>query len=162
MISHLALALAFTFSLAHSIPPRDDSLITDTYHEELACERVDAVIATRLANGEQPKFGYGKLMERLLYMRRSGVSAYKLLEPAADKRLRSLHLALESPVSVLGDASFSMDVAISKRPHPPPPFFCYIVYFFLSVLTALAGCATIIGSVLTLLTNADLKVRFIN
>jgi hypothetical protein len=46
-------------------------------------------------------------------MRRAGVSAYKLLEPAADKRLRSLHLALESPVSVLGDASFSMDVAIS-------------------------------------------------
>eukprot|EP00026_Physarum_polycephalum_P000342 Phypoly_transcript_00342.p2 GENE.Phypoly_transcript_00342~~Phypoly_transcript_00342.p2 ORF type:complete len:719 (+),score=127.38 Phypoly_transcript_00342:2610-4766(+) len=101
------------------------------YHEELACERVDQVIAERLSNGEQPKFGYGKLMERLLYMRRAGVSAYKLLEPAADKRLRSLHLALESPVSVLGDASFSMDVAIR--------------------------CATIIGSVLTLLTNADLK-----
>lgn len=101
------------------------------YHEELACPRVDEVISTRLSAGEQPKFGYGKLMERLLYMRRSGVAAYKFLEPAADKRLRSLHLALESPVSVLGDASFSMDVAIR--------------------------CATIIGSVLTLLTNADLK-----
>ena len=108
------------------------------YHEELACERVDQVIAERLSKGEQPKFGYGKLMERyagehpsllkrtlkltrhrLLYMRRAGVSAYKLLEPAADKRLRSLHLALESPVSVLGDASFSMDVAISMSSHFP-------------------------------------------
>jgi len=101
------------------------------YHEELACPQVDAVIAERLKKGEQPKFGYGKLMERLLYMKRAGVSAYKYLEPVADRRLRSLHLALESPVSVLGDASFSMDVAIR--------------------------CATIIGSVLTLLTNADLK-----
>jgi len=42
-----------------------------------------------------------------------------------------LHLALESPVAVFGDASFSMDVAIR--------------------------CATIIGSVLTLLTSAELK-----
>lgn len=88
------------------------SLTVIKYHEELACPRVDAVIAERLSKGEQPKFGYGKLMERLLYMRRSGVDSYKYLEPVADKRLRSLQLSLESPVTVLGDASFSMDVAI--------------------------------------------------
>lgn len=70
-------------------------------------------------------------MERLLYLRRSGFETYKQLEPVADKRLKSLHLALESPVSVLGDASFSMDVAISMFSTPlflfrfylTPPFF---------------------------------------
>ena len=33
---------------------------------------------------------------KLLYMKRAGVAAYKYLEPVADRRLRSLHLALES------------------------------------------------------------------
>jgi hypothetical protein len=45
------------------------SLLTlNTYHEELACERVDQVVAERLSKGELPKFGYGKLMERYRIM----------------------------------------------------------------------------------------------
>jgi len=101
------------------------------FHEELVNDDVNREIGERLDRGEQPKFGYGKLMERMLYFKRSNAPFYPKMIPIAEKRMGEIRLALESPVSVLGDASYSMDVAIR--------------------------CATIIGSVLALLTSADLK-----
>lgn len=101
------------------------------YHEELQTPGVDTLIGKRLAAGEVPKFSYGKLMERLLYFKRSQVPFYNHLVPIAEKRLSSIELLLEPPVTVLGDGSYSMDVAIRT--------------------------ATIISSVLTVLTQAELK-----
>eukprot|EP01116_Phalansterium_solitarium_P018264 TRINITY_DN4788_c0_g1_i3.p1 TRINITY_DN4788_c0_g1~~TRINITY_DN4788_c0_g1_i3.p1 ORF type:complete len:610 (-),score=284.50 TRINITY_DN4788_c0_g1_i3:264-2093(-) len=101
------------------------------YHEELACTDVDQIIETRLAT-EVPKFGYGKLMERLLYFRSLGADGIvQRLMPVAEERLRAIDLQLEAPVVVVGDASYSMDVAIRT--------------------------ATVIGSVLAALCNAELK-----
>ena len=101
------------------------------YHEELACPAVDAVLAARLAAGEVPELAYGKLMERLLYFRGLGSPVAEQLTPIAEARLHAIQLSLEPPVACFGDASYSMDVAIR--------------------------CATIIGSVLTCLTGADLS-----
>eukprot|EP00005_Dracoamoeba_jomungandri_P001536 CAMPEP_0174262220 /NCGR_PEP_ID=MMETSP0439-20130205/12847_1 /TAXON_ID=0 /ORGANISM="Stereomyxa ramosa, Strain Chinc5" /LENGTH=725 /DNA_ID=CAMNT_0015346893 /DNA_START=48 /DNA_END=2225 /DNA_ORIENTATION=- len=101
------------------------------YYEELTNPTVDALIAERLDNGEELKFSYGKLMERLLYFKLSGAPFYDRLIPIAEERLHQIRLPLEPPVVVLGDASYSMDVAIRT--------------------------ATIIGSLLTVLTNAELK-----
>jgi len=104
------------------------------YYEELACEAVDKAIEKRLQNGEEPQFGYGKLVERMLVFQAKDASFFQALIPIAQKRLKQLRLPLESPVVVLGDASSSMDVAIRV--------------------------STIIGSLLTALTGADL--RFFN
>ena len=101
------------------------------YHEELASPAVDTVLSTRLAAGEAPELGYGKLMERLLYFRSLGSPIAEQLIPIAERRLRAIHLSLERPVACFGDASYSMDVAIR--------------------------CSTIIGSVLACLTGADLQ-----
>jgi len=73
-------------------------------------------------------------MERLLFFKMCGAPFYNKLIPIAEKRLQKIRLPLEPPVVVLGDASYSMDVAIRT--------------------------ATIIGSLLSALTNADL--RFFN
>jgi len=101
------------------------------YHEELATPAVTDAIAQRLQKGETPQFSYGKLMERLMYFERIGAPFYSTLVPVAEKRLSGIELLLEPPVAVLGDASYSMDVAIRT--------------------------ATIIASVLTLLSQAELK-----
>jgi hypothetical protein len=101
------------------------------WHHELACPAVNRIIETRLKAGEQPKFGYGKLMERLLYFKGIDCPFYPLLLPAAEAMLSTLDLPMEAPVVVLGDASYSMDVAIR--------------------------CSTIIGSVLAILADAELK-----
>jgi len=101
------------------------------YHEELVTDSVNETIARRLQNGEVPQFSYGKLMERLMYFERIRVPFFATLIPLAEKRLSGIELLLEPPVAVLGDASYSMDVAIRT--------------------------ATIIASVLTLLSQADLK-----
>lgn len=101
------------------------------YHEELQTPKVDLTIAKRLAEGEEPKFSYGKLMERLLYFQRSNAPFYNTLIPVAEKRLKAIELLLEPPVAVLGDGSYSMDVAIRT--------------------------ATIIASVLTVLSQADVR-----
>lgn len=102
------------------------------YHEELTCPAVNQIISRRLQDGEKVSLGYGKLMERLLYFRRSGNAAFfDSLIPIAQRRLETIELSMESPVVVLGDASYSMDVAIRT--------------------------ATIIASVLTILTAAELK-----
>ena len=64
---------------------------------------------------EVVSLNYGKLMERLLYFKQQGQDAdgiFKELLPLAEQKLRQLSLELQSPVVVLGDASFSMDVAI--------------------------------------------------
>lgn len=101
------------------------------YHEELASPAVDTVLAARLADGEVPDLPYGKLMERLLYFRGLGSPIAEQLIPIAERRLGAIQLSLEPPVACFGDASYSMDVAIR--------------------------CSTIIGSVLTCLTGADLE-----
>jgi len=101
------------------------------YYEELGNSAgVDAVITQRLDAGEEPKFSYGKLMERLLYFKMHGISFFHKLVPIAQKRLKDVFLPLEPPVVVMGDASYSMDIAIRT--------------------------ATIIGSLLAALTKADL------
>jgi len=69
-------------------------------------------------------------MERLLYFKMNGVAFYNKLVPVAQKRLQDIFLPLEPPVVVMGDASYSMDIAIRT--------------------------ATIIGSLLAALTKAEL------
>jgi len=83
------------------------------YYEELGgTAEVDAVIEKRLDAGEEPNFSYGKFMERLLYFRMNRAPFFHKLIPIAEKRLHEIELPLEPPVVVLGDASYSMDVAI--------------------------------------------------
>lgn len=129
------------------------------FHEEIASDsgdpsvgrRVNAILAARMqgkpipgASGadsgaelkpELPQFGYGKLMERLLYFLtvEDGGELAEALIPLADSRLANIsrELKLEAPVVVLGDASYSMDVAIRT--------------------------ATVIGSVIAAAAKADLK-----
>ena len=70
--------------------------------------QVDSIIDRRLADGEIPKFSYGKLMERLLYFKMEGAPFYEKLVPIAQEQLKDIQLPLEPPVVVLGDASYSM------------------------------------------------------
>jgi hypothetical protein len=104
------------------------------YYEELRGPAADRRIAERLAAGEDPDIGYGKLMERLLTLQDLKVGFLQRLLPVAERRLRALRPALEPPVVVLGDASSSMTVSIRV--------------------------ATIIGSLLAALSQAEL--RFFN
>jgi hypothetical protein len=104
------------------------------YYEELRCPAVDGRIAERLRAGDEPGFGYGKLMERLFAARDLKVPFWELLLPVAERQIDRHVLPIDPPVVVLGDASSSMTVAIRV--------------------------ATIIGSVLALLARADL--RFFN
>jgi hypothetical protein len=104
------------------------------WHHELACPGLDNRIRTRLEKGEEPKFSYGKFMERLLYFKEMGSPFFAQLIPIAEKRLKEISLPLEPPVMVIGDASFSMDVAIRT--------------------------STIIASLMVVLSNASL--RFFN
>ncbi len=83
----------------------------------------------RLENGEDPELPYGKLMERLLFLRMNNKAFYHLLMPIAERRLRSIRLPLERPVVVFGDASYSMDVAIR------------VSTIISSLLTVLAGAS---------------------
>eukprot|EP01117_Protostelium_nocturnum_P011037 TRINITY_DN4002_c0_g3_i1.p1 TRINITY_DN4002_c0_g3~~TRINITY_DN4002_c0_g3_i1.p1 ORF type:complete len:480 (+),score=208.88 TRINITY_DN4002_c0_g3_i1:169-1440(+) len=101
------------------------------FHEELQCEEVNTILQKRLREGEEPTFGYGKLMERILYIKSKGYSFLEDLIPIAEKRLTSLSLPLERPVVVCGDASRSMQIAVKT--------------------------ATIISSLLTVLTSAELR-----
>ena len=104
------------------------------WHHELACPGLDDRIRARLEKGEEPKFSYGKFMERLLYFKEMCSPFFALLIPIAEKRLKEISLPLEPPVMVIGDASFSMDVAIRT--------------------------STIIASLMVVLSNA--KLRFFN
>lgn len=100
------------------------------YYEELECPETDAVLTQRLEKGEDPELPYGKLMERILFMKMGNKPFYQLLLPIAERRLKAIKLPLEPPVVVFGDASYSMDVAIRV--------------------------STIIASLLTVLADADI------
>lgn len=104
------------------------------WYEELQLPSVDRIIEERLDRGDAINLPYGKLMERLLYFKMNGCRFYPKLIPLAEQRIRSITLVLEPPVMVIGDASFSMDVAIRT--------------------------STIIASLLCALAHADL--RFFN
>lgn len=104
------------------------------YYEELRCAATDRHLTERLSAGEEPALGYGKLMERLFACRDLKAPFWELLLPIAERRIGDLRLPIDPPVVVLGDASSSMMVAIRT--------------------------ATIIGSLLTVLSRADL--RFFN
>jgi hypothetical protein len=104
------------------------------YYEELRCAAVDQAIARRLDAGEGSRLGCGKLMERVMVFRDLKAPFWEKLLPLVDRQLARMKLPLDPPVVVLGDASSSMTVAIRV--------------------------ATIIGSVLTVVTHADL--RFFN
>ncbi|CAF3735633.1 unnamed protein product, partial [Rotaria sordida] len=104
------------------------------YYEDLQCPDVDDIIYERLENGEEISLPYGKLMERLLILRKlrdtpsetaavgnvqdenlvqsSKNKCYSYLLSVAESQLAKIILPLESPVAVMGDASYSMDVAI--------------------------------------------------
>jgi hypothetical protein len=82
------------------------------YYEELRTADVDALIEARLDRGEEPTLSYGKLMERLLFFKMNSVPFYSKLIPIAERRLGELDLVLGDDVMVIGDASYSMDVAI--------------------------------------------------
>jgi hypothetical protein len=75
-------------------------------------KEIDRIISNRLSKKEVPTLPYGKLMERMLYFYNNNASFYEKLIPIAEERLKEIQLELEQPVVVLGDASFSMDVAI--------------------------------------------------
>jgi hypothetical protein len=59
---------------------------------------VNQIIDRKLAKGEEPNFGYGKLMERLLFFQKNGVGFYQKLIPIAEKRLSQYNIPLEPPV----------------------------------------------------------------
>jgi len=101
------------------------------WYEELNCKEAEAVVKKRLQSGERPGFSYGTLMDRLLYCHKNKFSFFEDLIPIAEKRLAELDVPLEPPVVILADASGSMEVAIRT--------------------------ATIIGSLMTVLTKADLR-----
>ena len=104
------------------------------FYEELRAPAVDRAITARLDAGEEPTLGCGKLMERVLTLRDAKAPFWQRLVPVVDGQLSRMRLPLDAPVVVLGDASSSMTVAIRV--------------------------ATIIGSVFTVLTRAEL--RFFN
>lgn len=104
------------------------------YYEELRSDALDRALAARLSAGESSALGVGKLMERVLTLRDLKAPVWRRLVPVIDRQLAHMRLPLDAPVVVLGDASSSMTVAVRV--------------------------ATIIGSVLTVLTRADL--RFFN
>ena len=65
---------------------------------EICSPKVNQIIDRKLAKGEEPNFGYGKLMERLLFFQKNGVGFYQKLIPIAEKRLSQYNIPLEPPV----------------------------------------------------------------
>ena len=90
------------------------------YYEDLSCPAIDDIIRSRLESGEKLTLGYGKLLERLLMFKdnANGLQAQKklplfdLIIPIAEQDLKKFIATVEAPVSVIGDASGSMSVAI--------------------------------------------------
>lgn len=76
--------------------------------EELSTPEVDALIAERMDAGETVTLNFGKLMERLFLFKSAnyGSAFFDRLLPVAEDRLRAISLQLESPVVVIGDASY--------------------------------------------------------
>lgn len=84
------------------------------WYEDLHCDDFDAILLERLRAGERPTLPYGKLMERLMVLRATSAHGelFTTLLGLAEQRLQGMRLSLPPPVVVLGDASYSMDVAI--------------------------------------------------
>lgn len=82
------------------------------WFEELRCAPVEAIINERLAAGEAPSFGYGKLMERLMVASRERSSVLASLVPVAQQSISEYSMPLRTPMAVLGDCSGSMQVAV--------------------------------------------------
>jgi hypothetical protein len=59
-------------------------------YEDLQCKEVDVVITARLNKGEPVTLPYGKLMERLLMLRKLNAPFYKLLLPSAERMLKQI------------------------------------------------------------------------
>ena len=83
----------------------------------MACPRVADIIRRRLEQGEKIELGYGKLMERLLMFKSlssvgNSTSLFSLIIPIAEEQLKNFKSTIASPVTVIGDASGSMEVAI--------------------------------------------------
>mmetsp|Transcript_68054 Transcript_68054/g.141903 ORF Transcript_68054/g.141903 Transcript_68054/m.141903 type:complete len:641 (-) Transcript_68054:126-2048(-) len=94
-----------------------------TFYEELAGGEVDPILEERIRVGEglavagdgKRHANFGKLMERLLLLRRRNASFAPLLLPHAEEMLRDAMPACRGvgkKVAVLGDASQSMQMAI--------------------------------------------------
>ena len=98
---------------------------------ELSSEDVLRMLQWRLSRGEIPELQYGTLMEILMRLRAQGGLELTPLVKLAAQRQQELALWLEPPVLILGDASASMKVAIRV--------------------------ATILGSLLSTLTDAELR-----
>ena len=102
------------------------------WYEDLRTDELDGIVLGKLAAGESPALPYGKLMERLMLFDRLGrKELFAALLPFAEQQLRDIKLNLDRPVAVLGDASFSMDVAIRT--------------------------ATILSSIMAVISDADLS-----
>ena len=87
------------------------------WYHELQCPGFDTILLKRLAEPDALGtigLSYGKLMERLLYIKLKHKRSPLLptLLPLADRKLAALDLTLTPPVAVIGDASSSMNVAI--------------------------------------------------
>ena len=80
--------------------------------EELRCPEVEDIVTSRVNRGERPQFGYGKLMERLMWCCGAHANLIETLIPIAEGSLRSYALPLRTPMAVLGDCSGSMQVAV--------------------------------------------------
>ena len=80
--------------------------------EDLQCAAVEKIIIARLQRGEAPKFGYGKLMERLMCCSSLHSAVLPVLIPFAERSMKEYTLPLRTPMAVLGDCSGSMQVAV--------------------------------------------------
>jgi len=104
------------------------------YYEDLQCEavedRIDSLLST---NPDALSFGYGKILERIMYFQDLRPAPPKfvsnLIKAGSVSIAKAKALRLPSPVVISGDASGSMETAIKT--------------------------ANIIGSMICLLTNAN-------
>jgi hypothetical protein len=81
------------------------------YYQELQCDATDQLIVGKLAAGEDPELGFGKLIDLVLQTKADSALRAALV-PAAEKVRASLKLPIDGRVLVIGDASSSMAVAV--------------------------------------------------
>ena len=113
------------------------------YGDGLEGPAVRAAIVARLAAGEPHGLTFGKLVERMLLLKKEAASAARgqvcehremmlaALACAAEAQLATLQLELPGPVLVLGDASYSMQA------RSPPPCHLSLLYEWPPGLVAL-------------------------
>lgn len=112
-----------TKAVLAEVAPLEDML---WYYEEVACPGTDQALRRRLENGEaiaadgHAKANYGKLMERLLLLKKRQAPFWRLLLPHAEARMAELRAQVAAAnsggtkVVVFGDASASMQVAVNS------------------------------------------------